>query len=410
MSAPNLHQVPKVCAAGSHLEDVVFEVINSAGEVDEDVDGEEEDGHSHTLLIRQDSLRGEDNVHVEKAVNSTHEITQPSSLNKEILLLEDSYFLKGPGTAYDNNYDGSILPFKGSCASVDLEDRLQNLDDDICRYGICISQCEANVETLNIKQSNIEIEMSILGGHIGLDSFHDVVYDKDMVVERIEGKVDTAAAVVHRLLRSPISEQLQLKYAHDILRVVALLGEMLAVVCKSRAAARALENYEMDGNVNCASALDIFAAKLGSSINDRYLVICLEDIRPYTQEFRTASGHGLGETLFYRLLGKLQVYKSREHLYMASSCIEDGAVSLDGGMMRGNGVVSAGSNCPCLLRKRIEDKKLELSTGKDQQLCKVQEEVGQKAKYKKQIEESGPSPGMYNSDMDISQRPVHVIT
>ncbi|KAK4362930.1 hypothetical protein RND71_018171 [Anisodus tanguticus] len=47
-----------------------------------------------------------------------------------------------------------------------------------------------------------------------------------MVVERIEGKVDTAAAVVHRLLRSPISEQLQLKYAHDILRVVALLGEV----------------------------------------------------------------------------------------------------------------------------------------------------------------------------------------
>lgn len=58
-------------------------------------------------------------------------------------------------------------------------------------------------------------------------------------------------------------------------------------------------------------------------------------------QFRTASGYGLRETLFYRLLGKLQVYKSREQLYMASSCIEDGAVSLDGGMMRGNGVISA---------------------------------------------------------------------
>lgn len=58
-------------------------------------------------------------------------------------------------------------------------------------------------------------------------------------------------------------------------------------------------------------------------------------------QFRTASGHGLRETLFYRLLGKLQVYRSREQLYMASSCIDDGAVSLDGGMMRGNGIVSA---------------------------------------------------------------------
>lgn len=57
-----LHQIPKVCAAGSHLEDIVFEVINSAGEVDEDIHDEEENGHSHTLLIRQDSMRGEDNV------------------------------------------------------------------------------------------------------------------------------------------------------------------------------------------------------------------------------------------------------------------------------------------------------------------------------------------------------------
>ncbi|KAJ8536892.1 hypothetical protein K7X08_035293 [Anisodus acutangulus] len=494
-------KVPKVCAAGSHLEDVVFEVINSAGEVDEDVDGEEEDGHSHTLLIRQDSLRGEDNVrysfrrgrctvhsiplpndegpycfvashsrfhelqtsievHVEKAVKSTHEITQPSSPSKEILLLEDSYYLKGPGTAYDNTYDGSILPFKDSRASVDLEDRLQNLGDDICRYGICISQCEANVERLNFKQSNIVLEMSILGGHIGLDSFHDLGNDKDMVVERIEGKADSAAAVVHRLLRSPISEKLHLEHAHDILGVVALLGEvrthklssmlstylgedqMLAVVCKSRAAARALENYQMDGNVNCASALDIFAAKLGISINGLYLVICLEDIRPFTQgvssdpqrgltlpqpilsngetppgflgyavnmiflpaehlHFRTASGHGLRETLFYRLLGKLQVYKSREHLYMASSCIEDGAVSLDGGMMRGNGVVFAGSKEPYILfpvkclesllplssekvhiLKRIEDKKLELSQTQDQ----IQEQIRSSAKYKKKLD------------------------
>lgn len=59
------------------------------------------------------------------------------------------------------------------------------------------------------------------------------------------------------------------------------LGEdqMLAVVCKSRVAARALENYQMDENENCRSALNILAAKLGIIIKGRYLVICLEDIR-----------------------------------------------------------------------------------------------------------------------------------
>ncbi|KAH0688172.1 hypothetical protein KY284_018725 [Solanum tuberosum] len=522
-------KVPKVCAAGSHLEDVVFEVINSAGEVDEDIDSEVEDGHSHTLLIRQDSLREEDNVrysfhrgrcivrsiplpdneglfcfvashsrfhdlqtsievHVEKAVIRTHELTRPRSPKKEIQLLEDSNG-KGPETVCHNTFDGRIMIFNDSCASVDLEDRLQKLGDDICRYGLCIRQCDANVESLNIKQSNIELEMSNLGAFIGLDSFHDLGYDKDVIMEKIEGKADSAAAVIHKLLRSPKPEQLYLKYAHDILGVVALLGEvrthklssmlstylgedqMLAVVCKSRAAARALENYQMDGNVNCASALDILAAKLGISIKGRYLVICLEDIRPYKRgvssdpqrelaiphptlsnretppgflgyavnmiflpaeylQFRTASGHGLRETLFYRLFGKLQVYKSREQLYMASSCIEEGAVSLDGGMMRGNGVVSAsvGSEEPyilfpviCLERqlllspekveglKRIEELKLERNQLQDQ----IQEELRNEAKYKKKLakklrdkkqidDQLEPSTGMYSSDMDIS--------
>lgn len=49
-------------------------------------------------------------------------------------------------------------------------------------------------------------------------------YDKEVVMEKIEGKADSAAVVVHKLLRSPKPEQLYLKYAHDILGGVALLG------------------------------------------------------------------------------------------------------------------------------------------------------------------------------------------
>lgn len=60
------------------------------------------------------------------------------------------------------------------------------------------------------------------------------------------------------------------------------------------------------------------------------------------RQWRTASGHGLRETLFYRLFGELQVYENRECMSRASSCIKDNAVSLDGGIMRGNGVISLG--------------------------------------------------------------------
>jgi hypothetical protein len=57
---------------------------------------------------------------------------------------------------------------------------------------------------------------------------------------------------------------------------------------------------------------------------------------------RTAAGHGLRETLFYCLLGEVQVYETWEYMLEARHCIKHGAVSLDGGILRDNGVVSLG--------------------------------------------------------------------
>ena len=57
-------------------------------------------------------------VHVEKAV------IQPRSPKKEILLLEESNG-KGPETVCHDSYDGRIMIFNDSCASMVLEDRQQ---------------------------------------------------------------------------------------------------------------------------------------------------------------------------------------------------------------------------------------------------------------------------------------------
>lgn len=59
--------------------------------------------------------------------------------------------------------------------------------------------------------------------------------------------------------------------------------------------------------------------------------------------FVTASGEGLRETLFYNLFSHLQVYQTRAEMVRALPCINEGAVSLDGGMIRSNGVFSLGS-------------------------------------------------------------------
>jgi hypothetical protein len=57
----------------------------------------------------------------------------------------------------------------------------------------------------------------------------------------------------------------------------------------------------------------------------------------------TPSGHGLRETLFYNLFSRLQVYKTRAEMMQALPCISDGALSLDGGMVRSSGVFSLGN-------------------------------------------------------------------
>jgi hypothetical protein len=57
----------------------------------------------------------------------------------------------------------------------------------------------------------------------------------------------------------------------------------------------------------------------------------------------TPSGHGLRETLFYNLFSRLQVYKTRAEMIQALPCISDGALSLDGGMVRSCGVFSLGN-------------------------------------------------------------------
>lgn len=58
--------------------------------------------------------------------------------------------------------------------------------------------------------------------------------------------------------------------------------------------------------------------------------------------YLTNDGNGLRETLFYTLFSRLQVYKTRAEMVQALPCIHDGAISLDGGIIRNNGVYSLG--------------------------------------------------------------------
>lgn len=55
-------QVFKNCIAGSQLENIVFEIIDSEGKVDESINDEEKSGQSHTLTIKSKSFDIDDCV------------------------------------------------------------------------------------------------------------------------------------------------------------------------------------------------------------------------------------------------------------------------------------------------------------------------------------------------------------
>ncbi|KAK1276605.1 hypothetical protein QJS04_geneDACA012786 [Acorus gramineus] len=303
-----------------------------------------------------------------------------------------------------------------------LNNNLKRLEDDLLQVGLQIQEHEDRLSMLNNHKESTRKEIF------------------DLREKQIEEKVGTAAAVFANLSKSIQIQEPQKYFMQDVLGLVALLGTvdddrvsrilgdylgedyMLAVVCMSSKTASALERYSEDGNIYYESPLHEAAAALGMTIKRRCPVIFLDDIRPYTGRLedsnqsrwlalphpclpcgkpppgfigyavnminldvhhlntRTAAGHGLRETLYYRLFGDLQVYETRAHMKEADACIKQhGAVSLDGGIKRGNGIIFLGgcetgvrfpvfgphtrtilSQCTLEVMKQIENKKSEM--------------------------------------------------
>ncbi|XAR52204.1 hypothetical protein NMG60_11020146 [Bertholletia excelsa] len=441
-------EVPKVCTAGSLLENMVFEVVNTKGEVDKTIHHEEFGGQSHLLTIRSDSLDTDESIrycfHYGRCL--VHAISLPNeegivrfvathSHYPELQSTIEVHVLKTPKVDYDSVQSqcahGNLffLPYlkppkvEHDDVEVQISDRKMLLQDistpkdvedlmvslsekelaeDILKYGLAIGDHEQALTELDVCRGALEREMSTLQGSLELDlvNHSGILHGKEAMMELIEQKGDSASAVICRLFREIPLQNQQDNFMGDIVGVVALLGtvktvelsrifseylgedQMLAIVCKSCIAAESIERYQKNGRIDHEHALHAVARALELPINGRYLVICLEEIRPYKGKLsregklalpdpilqsgnipsgylgyavnmvnldvchlhtRTNAGHGLRETLFYCLFGELQVYETREAMKMAKACIKHGAVSLDGGIIRGNGIISLGN-------------------------------------------------------------------
>ncbi|KAJ4818273.1 Protein defective in meristem silencing 3 [Rhynchospora pubera] len=150
---------------------------------------------------------------------------------------------------------------------------------------------------------------------------------------------------------------------------------MLGIVCRTYDGLKAIERYEKQGMVDVAFGLHGLGSSIGRPPQGRFTVFCLENLRPFSGDFKpddpqkklelhkprlpngeqppgflgfavnmiyldhmhlsflTPKGHGLRETLLYTLFSRMQVYKTRSYMLHAMPCISDGAISLDGGII-----------------------------------------------------------------------------
>ncbi|XP_020581694.1 protein DEFECTIVE IN MERISTEM SILENCING 3-like [Phalaenopsis equestris] len=220
----------------------------------------------------------------------------------------------------------------------------------------------------------------------------------DQVIQLYE----TAAGVMCEMKDRHGSMLSTLKCTKDVLGIVASLGKvadenlsrilseylgldtLLAIVCKTVDGVEALESYEEDGTVDRNAGFHGIAPTIGRTLSGRFHVYCLQNMRPFSGEilpndpqrrlalmnpklpngkfprgflgfavnmifldpelssFVTVDGCGLRETLFFSLFTRLQVFNTRSDMMNALPFISDGAISLDGGMVKGSSLFCLG--------------------------------------------------------------------
>lgn len=300
----------------------------------------------------------------------------------------------------------------------------KKLEDAVHEMGLKIKQHEENIKFLKAEKNGLD--NSILDMQVALGKYQrtsesgseneELYGNEEETIEHILKHEKSAAAIWCQLKTRHGAQASHLPWMKDVLGVVAMLGNvdddnlsrllsdylghetMLAIVCKTSDGVKALETYDKEGHINKILGLHELGASIGRPLDGRFLVICLEKLRPYSDHFiaddpqrrldlleptlpngesppgflgfavnmvnidsvnlycATKTGYGLRETLFYNLFSRLHVYKTREDMLHALPCIRHGAISLDGGMIKHNGVFSLG--------KREMDVKFPKSSGR----------------------------------------------
>ncbi|XP_057951572.1 structural maintenance of chromosomes flexible hinge domain-containing protein GMI1 isoform X2 [Malania oleifera] len=354
------------CFAGSQLENIVFEVVNSDGEIDETFHNEEKFGQYHMLTIRSELFDKGDSIRYafrhgrciipaipipqtegEYFLVAAHSCQPELNLRVKVIV----HAPEMEQNVLQQCSDEKILLLQDTCnptsvnnLMVSIVNDVKELDDEVNKYGLRIGDLEERLKWLDDRKALLEEDMFELQASVEpvILNHSDLMFEREAMMERIESKGDSAAAVFCNFSRKSRYYDLENDSMKDILDIVALLGTV-----PTNNLSRPY-NGEIKGNDPQRKLLLTDPTHptgktppgfLGYAVN----MINLDIRHVHTT---TSAGHGLRETLFYCLLGELQVYETREDMKQSRAIIRHGAVSLDGGIMRQNGVVSLGYREP----------------------------------------------------------------
>ncbi|XP_073130095.1 protein DEFECTIVE IN MERISTEM SILENCING 3-like [Henckelia pumila] len=305
----------------------------------------------------------------------------------------------------DNIQNGALSQIAESTSnhSKKLQDDMLELGQKIKHHEDNVKYLKYHKNKL--EESIVDMQVAI-GKHYISSSTEkeDPSYTKNekKIIQSILKHEGSAAALWYTLKNQPETQASDPKLTKDVIGIVATLGmvdddnlsrllseylgldTMLAIVCKTYEGVKALETYNREGLIEKSSGLCALGASTGRPLDGRFRVICLEKLRPYVGDFIdddpqqrldllkprlvngeippgflgfavnmiaidsadlngiSNDGRNLRELLFYNLFSNLQIYRSREDMLKALPFISNGAISLDGGVIKSPGVFDMG--------------------------------------------------------------------
>ncbi|XP_058218932.1 uncharacterized protein LOC131329669 isoform X3 [Rhododendron vialii] len=332
------------------------------------------------------------------------------------ILAFDSYkgfIIQDPSALEHTVQNDSCINGRDELQNAALGPASKKLEEDLQMQGLKLKWHENNIK--NFESQICRLEASIRDMQVSLGTYESSsaplmeaedytrMESEEETVDHIIKHEKSAAGILCSLKSSHGSQASHLLLTKDVLGIVAQLGKvdddnlsrllaeylgietMLAIVCKTCDSVKGLETYEKDGSITKSSGIHGLGISIGRKLDGRFLVICLENLRPYSGEFIcddpqhrldllkprlpngepppgflgfavnminidndnlfcvTANGHGLREILFYNLFSGLQVYRTRTDMLHALPCIRSGAISLDGGIIKTTGMFSLGN-------------------------------------------------------------------